>query len=65
MKANLKSTAAMARLIGQVDIMLDRFDKIIVVLCGENDKEFERTLLSKFEEKDGGLFAPHITLITK
>lgn len=59
-KANLKSTAAIARLLGQVDIMLDRFEKIFVVLCGDNDSELVKTLESKLEEKDGGLFAPHI-----
>ncbi len=59
-KANLKSTAAIARLLGQVDIMLDRFEKIFVVLCGDNDSELVKILESKLEEKDGGLFAPHI-----
>jgi len=49
-KDRLKSTAQLQRLLGQIDIYASQWKgKVIVIICGESERDLMKTLKSKIE----------------
>lgn len=55
LKRDLKSTAAYQRTVGQLNGYLEEFDGIILVLCGEVDRDLFRDL-EKYANREGRVY---------